>query len=86
MECEKIEGEEGRGEEKVAHELGLDGETGGVGETESTIGAAGAEEGGLTGDIENVKKTLNPTEETDDRSRDKKRENKSLPERLRGVE
>jgi len=65
-EAEEIEGEESGGEEEIAHELWLDGETVGVGEAERTVGAAGAKQGGFAGEATGVEQRLNKAKEAYD--------------------
>lgn len=64
----------------------FDGEAGRVRKTESVISAAGTEEGNVTGDVQNIKDALEPTEDANYGGRDEKGENEGFPEGSRWVE
>ena len=72
-EDEEVEGGQSRGEEEVAHELWLDGETGGVRKAERAVSAAGAEEGFAAGEAAGVEDALDEAEDADGGGREEKR-------------
>ena len=64
-EDEEVEGGQSRGEEEVAHELGFDGEAGGVRKAKGAVGTAGAEEGFAAGEAAGIEDALDETEDAD---------------------
>lgn len=85
-EDEEIKGGQGWGEEKVSHELRLDGEARRVRETERAIGAASAEEGFGAGKAASIKDALNETEDTNDGGGDEEGEEEAGFEVFGGLE
>lgn len=67
---EKKECEQGRSEKEVAHELRLDGETGGVRKAEGVICAPRAEESGGARQAGNIEEALQPAKSADENSRE----------------
>lgn len=65
-EGEEVNGEEGGGEEEIAHELGLDGKPGRMRKAEGPKGATGTEQGTATGEADEVEDGLEPAKGADE--------------------
>lgn len=63
---EEINGEEGGGEEEIAHELGFDGKPGGMREAEGPKGATGTEQGVAAGKADEIEDGLEPAKGADE--------------------
>ncbi len=69
---EEVECRQGWGEEEVAHELGLDGKTGGVRKAEGLRNTTETKKAGFATDTGEVEKALDPAEEADECTKEKK--------------
>ncbi len=69
---EEVECRQGWGEEEVAHELWFDGKTGGVWKAEGLRNATETKKAGFATDTGEVEKALDPAEEADEHTKEKK--------------